>query len=181
MGLFCAYLSSSGILSPDPRISPPTFFTISLLVAAAALRPTFHTAIVAIAISIFAAVFLALDKIHGDCYYHVLWGKPDWGLFGRSDLEYYQQCVQGAQALWLMLVIRYVCSLPHGVDAFEPAARLTFVSAWHTTLSKSLCWGVAVLVSLHIPRYAPCLPAHRLTYTLLRHAYRGISSNCAAG
>lgn len=62
------------------RASPPFFFTAALALAAAALRPTVGVSVAAAAGAITATLFLALDHIHGDCYYSVLsgdtWPRP---------------------------------------------------------------------------------------------------------
>lgn len=90
------------------RLSPPTFFTAALGMAAAALRPTLPVALAASVSGIAAALLLVLDQIvsschgwdeevsrklqaeiipqHGDCYYSVLAGKS-WPRPGiQSDL-----------------------------------------------------------------------------------------------
>ncbi|CAD6571953.1 MAG: hypothetical protein CYPHOPRED_004670 [Cyphobasidiales sp. Tagirdzhanova-0007] len=115
LAFFCAYLASPPIVGP--RLSPPVFFTIALYLAVAALRATFFTTVLAIALAIYGPIFLALDHIHGECGYPVMVGRSTWHRHRLGELDYYQQCVQSAQAFWLMVILALLWSIAFLLEA----------------------------------------------------------------
>lgn len=61
LAVLAAYLSANGLLGS--RSSPPTFFTVALILAGIALRPTLQLSFIAAASAIFVTIFFALDYI----------------------------------------------------------------------------------------------------------------------
>lgn len=61
LAVLAAFLSANSLLTS--RSSQPAFFSISVLLAAIALRPTLHLSILAAATAIFAVLFFTIDYI----------------------------------------------------------------------------------------------------------------------
>lgn len=61
LAVLSAFLVSNAMLTT--RSSPPVFFSVALVLAVIALRPTLHSSFLAAATAIFATIFFALDYI----------------------------------------------------------------------------------------------------------------------
>ncbi|WVW82017.1 hypothetical protein I302_104022 [Kwoniella bestiolae CBS 10118] len=87
------------------RLSPPVFLTISLGLLLASYHPSLGTALIAISSAIFANLLLAIDYIHGECWYGVMVGGESWHKERLGELGWYRLCVQPAQAWWIMVLV----------------------------------------------------------------------------
>jgi len=103
LAVLSAYLVSGSLVVP--RISPPIFFTASLVMITTAFCPTALTAIASIGTALLALLTLSLDHIHGNCWYGVLTGGSSWHKDRLGEFRWYRQCVQPSQAWWVMLTL----------------------------------------------------------------------------
>ncbi|WVF66088.1 hypothetical protein IAT40_000827 [Kwoniella sp. CBS 6097] len=97
------YLISGSLVSA--RASPPFFFTVGLGLICAAYVQTPLVALAAVGAIFFAELFLALDHIHGECWYGVMVGGSSWHKERLGELAWHRQCVQSSQAWWIMAVL----------------------------------------------------------------------------
>ncbi|WVQ93719.1 hypothetical protein IAU59_000796 [Kwoniella sp. CBS 9459] len=97
------YLISGSLV--NARASPPFFFTVGLGLIFAAYVPTPLVALAAVGAIFSAELFLALDHIHGECWYDVMVGGFSWHKERLGELAWHRQCVQSSQAWWIMAVL----------------------------------------------------------------------------
>ncbi|OCF45147.1 hypothetical protein I317_00949 [Kwoniella heveanensis CBS 569] len=97
------YLISGSLV--NARASPPFFFTVGLGLIFAAYVMTPLVALAAVGAIFFAELFLALDHIHGECWYGVMVGGSSWHKERLGELAWHRQCVQSSQAWWIMAVL----------------------------------------------------------------------------
>ncbi|WRT63899.1 uncharacterized protein IL334_000825 [Kwoniella shivajii] len=93
------------------RSSPPISFTISSGLILASYKPGLITALISITSIIIGNTFLAIDYIHGECWYEVLVGGQSWHKDRLGELAWYKQCVQPSQAWWLIIIVGLIWSL----------------------------------------------------------------------
>jgi len=121
---FVAYLSFNDETFAG-RSSPPAVFSISAFSAFAALKPTPLISTAALASTIFAPIFFAVDYIHGHCGYQVLesfdlhWG----GWRNLGELQYYKECVLPSQAFYLLWVIASCWLVAVSYDIYQLQTR----------------------------------------------------------
>ncbi|WWC58321.1 uncharacterized protein I303_100861 [Kwoniella dejecticola CBS 10117] len=97
------YLITGSLITNRP--SPPVFLTAALGLVVAAYRPNLLTALISIGVVLFIDIFLAIDYVHGECWYDVLVGGKSWHKERLGELAWYTQCVQPAQAWWIMAIV----------------------------------------------------------------------------
>ncbi|ORY35321.1 hypothetical protein BCR39DRAFT_508759 [Naematelia encephala] len=117
--ILAAYLISGALVTD--RTSPPTFYTIALILTAAAFFPTAPVAAACSGLALFAQLFLALDHIHGHCgdNYAVLIGGEAPFKKGLGSLAWYRQCVQPAHAWWVMVLINVLWLFAFASEVFH--------------------------------------------------------------
>ncbi|OCF36211.1 hypothetical protein I316_02084 [Kwoniella heveanensis BCC8398] len=145
------YLISGSLV--NARASPPFFFTVGLGLIFAAYVMTPLVALAAVGAIFFAELFLALDHIHGECWYGVMVGGSSWHKERLGELAWHRQCVQSSQAWWIMAVL--------GLDE-KAYAVVTVLVAANTLLRPFSRFSISSLF-----RSTPSLPQSTLLVPFL--------------
>ncbi|WWC85999.1 uncharacterized protein L201_000870 [Kwoniella dendrophila CBS 6074] len=87
------------------RSSPPVYLTVLFGLLLTSYQLNLVNAVISIGLILFINIFLAIDHIHGECYYDVMVGRPSWAKERLGELAFYRQCVQAAQAWWIMAIV----------------------------------------------------------------------------